>query len=59
MLNDYLISNGKPPLGFLNPWLYDIGQGGLNDITFGSNPGCHTDGFYASDGWDPVRSNDI
>jgi hypothetical protein len=22
LLNDYRLSNGKPPLGFLNPWLY-------------------------------------
>ncbi|KAH9164080.1 peptidase S8/S53 domain-containing protein, partial [Lactarius sanguifluus] len=45
LLNDYRISNGKPPLGFLN---------GLNDITSGTNPGCNTDGFSAVPGWDPV-----
>ncbi|KAH8980024.1 subtilisin-like protein [Lactarius hatsudake] len=56
MLNDYLISEGKDPLGFLNPWLYtkDEGMFGLNDIKFGSNPGCDTDGFTAVPGWDPV-----
>ncbi|KAH9051638.1 subtilisin-like protein [Lactarius deliciosus] len=56
MLNDYLISEGKDPLGFLNPWLYTIDKGmlGLNDITSGSNPGCGTDGFTAIPGWDPV-----
>lgn len=55
LLNDFLISNGKPPLGFLNPWLYGNGIGGLNDITSGSNPGCGTKGFFSVDGWDPVR----
>jgi hypothetical protein len=42
------------PLGFLNPWLYGFSGEGLNDITFGSNPGCNTDGFSAVSGWDPV-----
>ncbi|KAH9026417.1 subtilisin-like protein [Lactarius hengduanensis] len=56
LLNDYRLSKGKPPLGFLNYWLYDFGIAdlGLNDITSGSNPGCDTDGFSASAGWDPV-----
>ncbi|KAH8995578.1 subtilisin-like protein [Lactarius hatsudake] len=55
LLNDYLITNGRPPLGFLNIRLYDDGFAGLNDITSGSNPGCGTDGFSAVPGWDPVR----
>ncbi|KAH8980907.1 subtilisin-like protein [Lactarius deliciosus] len=54
LLNDYRISNGKAPLGFLNVWLYGICLEGLNDITSGSNPGCNTDGFSAVPGWDPV-----
>ncbi|KAH9017706.1 subtilisin-like protein [Lactarius pseudohatsudake] len=54
LLNDYLISKGSTPLGFLNPWLYGVGLPGLNDITYGSNPGCNTDGFSAVTGWDPV-----
>ncbi|KAH8994681.1 subtilisin-like protein [Lactarius hatsudake] len=54
LLNDYLISQGKVTLGFLNPWLYSTGMGGLTDITSGSNPGCNTDGFSAIEGWDPV-----
>jgi len=53
-LNDYRISKGKNPLGWLNPWLYGIGRTGFNDITSGSNPGCGTDGFSAIVGWDPV-----
>ncbi|KAH9053090.1 subtilisin-like protein [Lactarius vividus] len=54
LLNDYLITSGRPPLGFLNTRLYDDGFAGLNDITSGSNPGCGTDGFSAVPGWDPV-----
>ncbi|KAH9057760.1 subtilisin-like protein [Lactarius vividus] len=54
LLNDYLISKGSTPLGFLNPWLYGTGLAGLNDITSGSNPGCKTNGFPAVVGWDPV-----
>ncbi|KAH9174030.1 subtilisin-like protein [Lactarius sanguifluus] len=54
LLNDYLITNGRPPLGFLNIRLYDDGFAGLNDITSGSNPGCGTDGFSAVPGCDPV-----
>ncbi|KAH9011972.1 subtilisin-like protein [Lactarius deliciosus] len=54
LLNDYRISNGKAPLGFLNILLYGVCLEGLNDITSGSNPGCNTDGFSAVPGWDPV-----
>ncbi|KAH9161681.1 subtilisin-like protein [Lactarius sanguifluus] len=54
LLNDYRISQGRHPLGFLNPWLYGIARAGLTDITSGSNPGCNTDGFPAVVGWDPV-----
>ncbi|KAH9059157.1 subtilisin-like protein [Lactarius vividus] len=54
LLNDYSISKGKGPLGFLNGWLYGRGLPGLNDIIYGSNPGCNTDGFTAIAGWDPV-----
>ncbi|KAG0273841.1 hypothetical protein BGZ96_004638 [Linnemannia gamsii] len=44
----------KKPLGFLNPWLYGKGRAALNDIVWGSNPGCGTQGFSAAKGWDPV-----
>ncbi|KAH9175605.1 subtilisin-like protein [Lactarius sanguifluus] len=54
LLNDYLLSTGRNPLGFLNPWLYGLGPSRFNDITSGSNPGCGTDGFSAIAGWDPV-----
>ncbi|KAF8259075.1 subtilisin-like protein [Lactarius quietus] len=54
LLNDYRLSKGMRPFGFLNPWLYTVGLAGLRDITSGSNPGCNTDGFSATPGWDPV-----
>ncbi|KAJ7684370.1 subtilisin-like protein [Mycena polygramma] len=53
LLNDELLSSGKPVLGYLNPWLY-ANPGAFNDITSGSNPGCGTTGFPAKAGWDPV-----
>jgi tripeptidyl-peptidase-1 len=53
LLNDQLLAAGKPPLGFLNPWLY-ANPGALNDIVDGTNPGCGTDGFSAGTGWDPL-----
>ncbi|KAH9019198.1 hypothetical protein EDB84DRAFT_1236742, partial [Lactarius hengduanensis] len=57
LLNDHQISQGKPPLGILNPWIYGGGLKGFNDIVSGSNPGCNlgcnTDGFSAIAGWDP------
>ena len=55
LLNDYLISQGKAPLGFLNPLIYSTTSSPFNDITSGSNPGCGTQGFSAVHGWDPVR----
>ncbi|KAH8118643.1 tripeptidyl peptidase A [Phellopilus nigrolimitatus] len=54
LLNDVRLSNGMPPLGFLNPFIYSTGQTGFNDITVGNNPGCGTPGFNTSKGWDPV-----
>ncbi|KAF8260339.1 subtilisin-like protein [Lactarius quietus] len=54
LLNDYLLSTDRPPLGFLNPLLYGNLRPAMNDITSGSNPGCNTPGFSAVPGWDPV-----
>lgn len=56
LLNDELLAAGKSPLGFLNPWLYSTAASAFTDITSGNNPGCDTDGFSATTGWDPVRS---
>lgn len=55
MINDFRIFRNKRPLGWLNPWLYSDGREGIKDIKFGGNPGCNTNGFLASAGWDPVR----
>jgi tripeptidyl-peptidase-1 len=70
LLNSARLSSHLPPLGFLNPWIYTIGQLGLNDITLGAGTGCN--GFSrfnsapngspvipgaswnATKGWDPV-----
>lgn len=53
LLNDARLAQGKPPLGFLNPWIYKIGlQGGFRDVVHGSTKGCNTTGFPAMRGWD-------
>lgn len=55
LVNDQLINvHSKSPLGFLNPFLYTQGTGGLKDITSGCNEGCGGNGFCAEAGWDPV-----
>jgi tripeptidyl-peptidase I len=40
LLNDARVRAGKPSLGFLNPFLYQLGYKGLNDIVSGSSIGC-------------------
>ncbi|PYI07857.1 tripeptidyl-peptidase sed3 [Aspergillus sclerotiicarbonarius CBS 121057] len=62
LLNAARLQQGKPTLGFLNPWLYSLNQTGFTDIVDGGSVGC--DGIsgarvpYASwnatKGWDPV-----
>ncbi|KAL4892195.1 peptidase S8/S53 domain-containing protein [Aspergillus ambiguus] len=70
LLNDARLRAGKPVMGFLNPWLYGLGRGALNDIVKGGSKGC--DGrdrfggspngspvvpfasWNATEGWDPV-----
>ena len=54
LINDGLIAAGRPPLGFLNPWLYANGFRGFTDVTSGSAVGCNTAGFPAAKGWDAV-----
>ncbi|KAJ7860439.1 peptidase S8/S53 domain-containing protein [Mycena olivaceomarginata] len=54
LLNDFRISEGKAPLGFLNPLIYSTAKSGFTDILSGSNPGCGQAGFTAAAGWDPV-----
>jgi len=53
LLNDVRFKQGKSSLGFLNPLFYKNAQA-FTDITSGSNPGCGTNGFTATQGWDPV-----
>ncbi|KAF7290878.1 Peptidase S53 domain-containing protein [Mycena chlorophos] len=54
LLNDARISKGQKPLGFLNPLIYGLDGKGFFDITTGNNPGCGTEGFNATVGWDAV-----
>lgn len=54
LINSELLSQGKPVLGFLNPFLYSTGASAFTDILSGTNPGCNTTGFPAETGWDPV-----
>lgn len=55
LINANLLSNGGSQLGFLNPLLYSSSSSSIfNDITSGSNPGCFTQGFTATTGWDPA-----
>uniref|UniRef100_A0A0G4I472 subtilisin n=1 Tax=Chromera velia CCMP2878 TaxID=1169474 RepID=A0A0G4I472_9ALVE len=56
--NDLRLSRGLPPLGFLNPLIYTLGETGgfFNDVVVGNNRcaigNCCPVGFYASPGWD-------
>lgn len=52
-INEERIAAGKSTIGFVNPTLYAHPEV-LHDITTGNNPGCNTNGFSASKGWDPV-----
>ncbi len=59
LLNDRLISAGKPTVGFLNPWLYSEGSKVFTDVTAGSSSiRCSDDDplrvLNATEGWDPV-----
>ncbi|KAF2402371.1 tripeptidyl-peptidase 1 precursor [Trichodelitschia bisporula] len=54
LLNDDRIASGKPPLGFLNPWIYGTASSAFNDVTSGSARGCGVRGFEAQKGWDAV-----
>ncbi|EXJ77231.1 hypothetical protein A1O3_10389 [Capronia epimyces CBS 606.96] len=52
LVNDALAAKGKPPLGWLNPWLYQQGFAAFTDIVNGSSVGCNRAGFSAAEGWD-------
>ena len=52
LLNDIRYAANKPPLGFLNPFIYQNSDA-FNDIISGSNSGCNFNaGFPAAKGWD-------
>ncbi|KUJ19762.1 subtilisin-like protein [Mollisia scopiformis] len=52
LVNDALISEGRPALGWLNPWIYSKASKAFKDVVAGSNTGCNTAGFPAKIGWD-------
>merc|ERR1712039_855167 len=65
LLNDKRLAQGLPPLGFLNPLIYQLKSAGVfDDILVGSTrcsgrtsvdlPTCCQHGFSATTGWDPV-----
>ncbi|KAJ7474369.1 peptidase S8/S53 domain-containing protein [Mycena galericulata] len=57
MINDARLAMGKKTVGSINPAIYSEAfktAGAFNDITIGGNPGCGTDGFTSTTGWDPV-----
>lgn len=56
LLNQIRLAKGRPPMGFLNPWIYQTAAtvpGAFFDVTSGSNAACGTSGFPATSGWDP------
>jgi tripeptidyl-peptidase-1 len=59
LLNEVRLSNNKPTLGFLNPWLYQTSAANPSafwDVTVGNNQDgcCGYTGFNCRQGWDPV-----
>ncbi|KAH0829140.1 peptidase S8/S53 domain-containing protein [Lanmaoa asiatica] len=55
MINDARLAASKSTIGFINPTIYSSTfTGAFNDITKGDNPGCGTNGYNATVGWDPV-----
>ena len=53
-LNNYRLAAGKSSLGWLNPFIYSVGEDGFNDVTTGTTSGGYTGGFTATTGWDPA-----
>jgi tripeptidyl-peptidase-1 len=52
LVNDALVAKGKPPMGWLNPWLYKKGFAAFTDVVNGTSVGCDGPGFSAAVGWD-------
>ena len=60
LLNEHQLRNGRPTLGFLNPWLYSLKTGqdsdaALWDVTEGANADSCCSGFKCVPGWEPVN----
>ncbi|KAJ5885263.1 polynucleotide 3'-phosphatase [Penicillium taxi] len=57
-LNAARLDQGRPRMGFLNPWLYNSsGHLGFTDIVEGGSSGCGSSihaSWNATTGWDPV-----
>lgn len=58
LLNEARLAKGKPPMGYVNPWLYK-NAAAFTDITRGDNlrgrgPFVEPYGFNCTEGWDPV-----
>jgi subtilase family serine protease len=56
LINQQAVANGNPPLGFVNPAIYNIGVGSsytsdFHDITSGSNGEPTTAGYDLATGW--------
>ncbi|KAG8529478.1 uncharacterized protein KY384_006115 [Bacidia gigantensis] len=47
LLNSARLSEGRKPLGFLNPFIYKYGYKGLTDIVDGSSKGCTGKDIYS------------
>ena len=72
-LNSIRLSQGKPCLGFLNPWIYQRGHKGFKDIIEGASTGCTGQSidsdlptpkvpgasWAAIKGWDPVTGKKL
>ena len=63
LLNDVQLNQGKSPLGFVNPWLYQTASSNplaFNSIISGDNKcresgeECCDEGFVAQPGWNPL-----
>jgi len=63
LLNEKLLNNNKPTLGFLNPWIYDTASShpdAFFDVVQGSNiisdccRNTGNGGFLTAAGWDPI-----
>ncbi|KAJ7121434.1 family S53 protease-like protein [Mycena epipterygia] len=58
LINDRLLAQRKPTLGFLNPFLYSKASNAFTDIKIGHNSGfvcpASSVAFDAASGWDPL-----